>query len=90
MLVVRECQHVQKAGTHLLAETVSWPVCNDVSVRRTRGLCFVWALKCAPIPTRVNQVLPALVPAPLETFSWEDMQDIQYMPGQTKLHEYQW
>lgn len=38
----------------------------------------------------VNQVLPALVPAPLETFSWEDMQDIQYMPGQTKLHEYQW
>ncbi|GAX76985.1 hypothetical protein CEUSTIGMA_g4432.t1 [Chlamydomonas eustigma] len=36
------------------------------------------------------QVLPQQVPAPLETFCWEDMQDIQYGPGQASLHEYNW
>jgi len=36
------------------------------------------------------QVLPPHVPCPLETFAWEEMQDIQYLPAQGALFEHDW
>ena len=39
---------------------------------------------------RYLRVLPQLVPAPLETFSWEEMQDIKYQPALDVLYKYQW
>ncbi|PNH12682.1 hypothetical protein TSOC_000380, partial [Tetrabaena socialis] len=36
------------------------------------------------------QVLPSLVPAPLETFSWEDIAALRYPPLQQGLHAADW
>lgn len=34
------------------------------------------------------QVLPSLVPAPLETFSWEEMQEIEMPDARSALYSY--
>lgn len=55
------------------------PVCVPV---RSRAAILLWFC-CA-------QVLPAHVPSPLEAFSWEDMQQVEWQPGQAAIYEANW
>lgn len=42
---------------------------------------------CNPVPAlSPTQVLPAMVPAPLETFAWEDIAAVAYPPAQVGAH----
>ncbi|KAJ9526145.1 hypothetical protein QJQ45_009581 [Haematococcus lacustris] len=36
------------------------------------------------------RVLPARLPVPLETFGWEDMQQLEWAPAQAAIYEYNW
>ncbi|KAJ9526499.1 hypothetical protein QJQ45_017424, partial [Haematococcus lacustris] len=36
------------------------------------------------------RVLPSRLPVPLETFGWEDMQQLEWAPAQAAIYEYNW
>jgi hypothetical protein len=72
-------------GIHtLLPQGAPWSVRLAAKLLRERGRGpaspWHWYLR----------VLPQLVPAPLETFSWEEMQEIEYQPALDVLYKYQW
>ncbi|KAG1666921.1 hypothetical protein FOA52_005981 [Chlamydomonas sp. UWO 241] len=68
----------------LMYEGAPWSVCLSAKLLRAMS-----AGSTSPF-WPYTQVLPKLVPAPMETLSWEQMQEIQYQPGKEALDKYNW